>query len=178
MADKRNKQNSSKRGEACPGCGWSQRRSDCILCRECRRKHDEENIQALAVGGNFVDIFDHAEMTGRATLERLRGEHKRAEVLRQESSKALLERAENQLNANLAKQPGVRLTEGILYEAKKRIHQGLVDEDEDHRKVCRKAHGLKRAIESLELFLKELPEKREECKARQEEEEKEAANVA
>jgi hypothetical protein len=179
MAERTRKQNSSEREETCPVCGWSERRKDCILGSKCRREYDREVIEALATGTKaVVDIFDHAETKGKETLERLRTEHGRAEVLKQESNKRLLSQAGNQLNANLESQPEIfSTTEGILEEAKRRIYQNLVKKDEDHQKLCRRAYGLKKATESLGLFLRELPEKRKECQDRRKEEQ-ETASVA
>jgi hypothetical protein len=143
----------------CPVCGWRERRANCVLGVECRKKFDDQIAVTLAEG-KTVDIFDYAKTNGNLTLERLNAELRRAEVLRQESDKILWTRAKKQLQESI-NSSNVYITKGIYKEAITKIYRQLCEQDEEHKRLSRKAYALKMAVEDLEVYLRELLEIRD-----------------
>ena len=154
----------------CPICGWTERRSDCVLGKECRQKYDVVAATAIATGGQAVDIFDFAETEGRKTLEQLNEKLQKTEEETREIRRALWNRAEIQLKANLAGQSETfRMTEGIYHRAKVQIFRNLYTKDQEYQRLSRKARGIKKAIECLQHHLDiDVPRMREDCKEKTE----------
>lgn len=157
-----------KTWETCPISGLRERRSDCVLGRESRKKYDEKAAKVLASGGQITDMFDLAKTEGRKTLERLQEELQGIKAEKDKMRQTFWNRAGIQLQANLAKQNSTfHMTEGIRHQAKVQIFRNLYNEDEVYQALSTKAHGIEKAIESLQKYLDiELPKMRKECKER------------
>ena len=160
------KKNTQTKWETCPISGSRERRSDCVLGRESRKEYDEKAAEALASGGQITDIFDLAETEGRKTLERLREKLQETKTEKEEMRKIFWNRASIQLQANLASQKNAfRMTEGIHRQAKIQIFRNLYNRDEKYRALSTKAHGIEKAIESLQHYLDvDLPGMLKDCK--------------
>lgn len=159
--------NKNTRWETCPACGQRERRSDCLLGGKCRKKYDEEVVLALVGGHQAVDMFDFAEANGRETLERLKEEWQEARDEKNRIHKSLWSRAAMQVQANLSSQTSsLHITEGIRHRATLNIFENLRDENRRYKGASRKVQSLRKAIESLQKYLAELPAKRQECQER------------
>lgn len=158
--------NVQKTWETCPISGLRERRSDCVLGRESRKKYDEATTEALASGGQIIDMFVFAETEGRKTLERLKERWQEAETEKTNRHNSLFNQAEIQLKANLSSQKNTyHVTDGIRHRAKIQIFKKMRDADKEYQKLSRKAHGRKKAVESLQKYLNsDLPRMCKECK--------------
>jgi len=163
--------------ETCPISGSRERRSDCVLGRKSRKEYNDTVEQALASGGQIIDMFVLAETEGEKTLERLKEKWQEAEAEKTDKRNSLFNQAEIQLQANLSSQQNTyHITEGIRHRAKVQILENMLREDEEYQKLCRKAHGCKKAVESLQHYLSvDLPRMRKDCKEKRAAEKIEAA---
>ena len=163
--------------ETCPTCGQRERRSDCLLGRKCRQEYDEETATALANGGEVVDMFDLAETEGKQTLENLQEELQEVGAEKTKRHDVLWRKAGSQVQANLESQRVFNITDGIRRNAKIKLFRQLRDEDDEYQRLSKKAHRLKKAVESLQEYLAELPARREECKKRREAESQQKTTI-
>jgi len=154
--------------ETCPISGLRERRSDCVLGRNSRKRYDEAIIEALESGGQVTDMFVLAETKGTETLERLREELREANAEKQRMRDIFWNRADIQLQANIASQTSTfHMTKGVRHQAKVQIFRNLYHKDQKYQTLSTKAHGIEKAIESLQHYLDiDLPRMRKECKER------------
>ncbi len=158
-------QNTQTTWETCPISGLRERRSDCVLGRESRKKYNETIEQALASGGQIIDMFVLAETEGEKTLEQLKEKWHEVATEKTNRHKFLFNRAKTQLQANLSSQKSTyHITDGIRHRAKMQIFEKMRIEDEECQKLSRKIHGLKKAVGSLQKYLDfDLPRMRKDC---------------
>ncbi len=156
--------------ETCPACGNRTRYPEHPMCPKCNKLYIEETADAaLSDDLNPISRIDWAKKKGQETLKKMKEEYQQA----QEKERLVQKPFWNEAFAivqNKLKAKGIgRIDSKAFNKAKGKVFTELWGSEKpqidcslsknERELLSRKIRGLKKAIESLEIFLDQVEEK-------------------
>lgn len=165
-------ENKRNNRETCPVCGFRARYPEHLLCPGCNRQYHQMIETAQERDQKIICTrFQYAEAKGIVTLARLKGEFAVAQRQEQEKQQSCWNKAHRDVREELWK---TEMDKMVLYQGEEEevLQAGIPREDYNKKvgerfnelwnanarskQLSRKVYGLRKAVASLETFLKSL----------------------